>query len=76
MSAVDPVAKDVTVEADRLGLSCIELAAMIGCSIPFTMGLLRGRAPKTMQMKRAIDAFLVRARRAKSRAEMTLPTNA
>lgn len=68
------IAERVTREADRLDLSDIELAALIGMSVPHASALRRGgKEPVRMPTRRAVLAFLDRAERARSRADLTLP---
>ena len=75
--AQDSIPKRVASEADRLGLSDIELAALLGVSLPRATSLRRkGKAPRTTRMERACSAFLARAKHARSRADLTLPTAA
>jgi hypothetical protein len=70
----DKIAKRVAQEADRLELSDIELAALLGVSLPCATALRRrGVAPATTRTERAALAFIERAQRVQSRTDLTLP---
>ena len=73
----DSITKCVQSEAKRLELTDIELAAMLGVSLPRATSLRRkGTAPRTTRLARVCAAFLARAKRARSRTDLTLPAAA
>ena len=60
-------------EAERLQLSDIDLAALCGLSLPTIAALRRkGQSPVTARAVRGVVAFLERAGRARTRADLTL----
>lgn len=72
MAISDSTTKSVAAEAARLGLNDVELAALIGASLPTARALRGGHVPQTTRLERAVTAFLARAARARSRADLTL----